>query len=522
MIRYTNRQTVNMKSAVILLAASLTLVTGARILCVFQMPAVSHQRVFQPIWKELSLRGHQVVVVTPRPLRDASLATLREIDVSTANYEIIKRHGFQFYMNKMHAVHTKIPKIFAMHYEFAESVLGNKEFIEVYNSTEEKFDLVIAQTYISPVLYGLAAKFKAPLIGVSSMGGYIGTHFGINNPHHPAMYSEMFLPYNGRLSFYERIKSTLYYLFARFYRAFVILPKSDELIRKYLGDDIPHIEEIERNMSLLLLTINPFLYTPRPTIPTIIPLENIHLQPVKPLPAELKSFLDEAKEGVIYFSLGSNVQSVNIPDGVRDTLIAAFAELPYKILWKFESDDLPNKPENVFIKKWLPQNDLLAHPNIKLFISQCGHQSLEETLARGVPIVALPFIADQEMNARRLSELGVAVELDFENLTKEDVKAAVLEVAGNPKYRRNVEKLREIWADHPMKSIDRAVWWIEYVIRHNGTEHLKTPYANIPWFQYLLLDVILVFLSITSIISYSLSTVVKYLSTLTTKKLKTN
>lgn len=45
-------------------------VESARILCAFQMAAVSHHQVFQPIWKELSLRGHQVVVVTPYPLKE--------------------------------------------------------------------------------------------------------------------------------------------------------------------------------------------------------------------------------------------------------------------------------------------------------------------------------------------------------------------------------------------------------------------------------------------------------------------
>lgn len=281
----------------------LNFASGARILCVFQMPAVSHQRVFQPIWRELSLRGHQVIVVTPRPLKDPSLKNLKEIDVSNNN-EIIKKHGFQFFMNKINGIHTKIPKIFAMHYEFAEVILKNEEFIKIYNNSNEKFDLVIAQTYISPVLYSLAAKFQVPLIGISSMGGYIGTHFGIGNPHFPSMYSEMFLPYHGQLTFYERLKSTLYYLFVRFYRTAVILPQSDELARKYLGNDLPYIEDIEKNMSLLFLTTNPFLYVPRPTIPTIISLESIHVKPVESLPnVSIKLALDGNRDS--YLAIGA-------------------------------------------------------------------------------------------------------------------------------------------------------------------------------------------------------------------------
>ncbi|XP_057664770.1 UDP-glucosyltransferase 2-like isoform X1 [Diorhabda carinulata] len=471
----------------------LNYVDSARILCVFQMPAVSHQRVFQPIWRELSLRGHEVIVVTPKPLKDPSLVNLTEIDVGGSNNELIQRHGFQFFMNKQNGIHTKIPKIFNMHYDFAEAILKNDQFIKIYNNTEENFDVVIAQTYISPILYSLAAKFRAPLIGVSSMGAYIGSHFAMGNPNPPSLYSEMFLPYNGRLTFYERLKSSLYYAFVRFYRHFVILPKSDELARRYLGNDLPYMGEIEGNMSLLLLSTNPFLSPPRSTIPTIISLESIHVKPVEALPRDLQTFLDESKEGVVYFSLGSNVQSINIPERVRNILVESFAELPYKILWKFESDTLPNQPKNVIIKKWLPQKDVLAHPNVKVFLSQCGLQSTEEAVSRAVPIVAIPFIADQEMNAKRLSEdLGVAIHLDFVTFTKQQLTAAIIEVAENPKYKKNMERLRDLWTDQPMKALDRAMWWIEYVIRHKGTKHLRSPTADISWIEYLLLDVIAV------------------------------
>ncbi|XP_072379437.1 UDP-glucosyltransferase 2-like [Diabrotica undecimpunctata] len=506
-----------MKLVIFIVFTILDYVCGARILCVFQVPAVSHQRVFQPIWRELSLRGHEVVVVTPKPLKDSSLINLTEIDVSAAHSELIKRHGFQFFMKKEYAVHTKIPKLFAMLYESAEVILKNKEFIKIYNNSNQKFDVVIAQTFISPILYSIAAKFNAPLIGVSSLGAYIGTHFAMGNPNPPSLYSEMFLPYNGKLTLYERIKSTAYYLFVRFYRTFVILPKSDALARKYLGNELPYIEDIERNISLLLMTTNPFLYTPRPTLPTIVSLESIHVKPVEPLPDDLKNFLDESKEGVIYFSLGSNIQSVNIPEEIRDTLIAAFSELPYKVLWKFESDTMPNQPKNVIIRKWLPQKDVLAHPNIKAFVSQCGLQSLEEAVSRAVPIVALPFIADQEMNTQRLTELGVAVSLDFLTVTKEEIKKAIIEIAENSKYKKNMERLRQMWTDQPMNSLDRAMWWIEYVIRYQGTTHLRSPIADISWIEYLLLDVMCVVLIVTLTFLYILKLLTKFLVKLCTK-----
>lgn len=51
-----------------------------------------------------------------------------------------------------------------------------------------------------------------------------------------------------------------------------------------MGQDLPYIEDIARNMSLLFVTTNPIVDIPRPMVPTIISLEHIHIKPVKPLP----------------------------------------------------------------------------------------------------------------------------------------------------------------------------------------------------------------------------------------------
>lgn len=110
-----------------------------------------------------------------------------------------------------------------------------------------------------------------------------------------------------------------------------------------------------------------------------------------------------------------------------------FSELPYKVLWKFEADHMEGKPDNVKISKWLPQQDLLGHPNIKLFITQAGLQSTEEAISNNVPLLAMPFIGDQQFNANRYVALGIGLQLDFATLTKEEFKSAILEITQNPK-----------------------------------------------------------------------------------------
>lgn len=69
--------------------------------------------------------------------------------------------------------------------------------------------------------------------------------------------------------------------------------------------------------------------------------------------------MDNAKHGVIYFSMGSNLNSQTMPDELKQSFLKMFGSLKQTVLWKFE-DDLPNKPNNVHILKWAPQPSILS------------------------------------------------------------------------------------------------------------------------------------------------------------------
>lgn len=57
-------------------------------------------------------------------------------------------------------------------------------------------------------------------------------------------------------------------------------------------------------------------------------------------------------------------------------------------------------------------------------------------------------------------------------------------------------KLSKIFHDRPLKPLDNAVYWIEYVLRHDGAHHLKTAANKLNWFQFLSIDVILILLAV--------------------------
>ena len=50
--------------------------------------------------------------------------------------------------------------------------------------------------------------------------------------------------------------------------------------------------------------------------------------------------------------------------------------------------------------------------------------------------------------------------------------------------------LSTIQHDQPVKPLDRAVFWIEFVMRHKGAKHLRPAAHDLTWYQYHSLDVI--------------------------------
>jgi glucuronosyltransferase len=62
------------------------------------------------------------------------------------------------------------------------------------------------------------------------------------------------------------------------------------------------------------------------------------------------------------------------------------------------------------------------------------------------------------------------------------------------RFKENAIKLSKLFHDQPMKPLDLAVYWVEYVISHNGAHHLKTAGNQLNWFQFMLIDVIFEFI----------------------------
>lgn len=168
-----------------------------------------------------------------------------------------------------------------------------------------------------------------------------------------------------------------------------------------------------------------------------------------------------------------------------------FQTLKQRVIWKFEDELTVNIPSNVLIRKWLPQNNILAHPNIILFMSQGGMFSTFEAISHGIPMLMIPFVSDQYRNAVRLTNAGYGKYLNFQTITKESLLSSIQQMINDNSFSNKAKEISTIYGDNLVHPMEEAMFWIEYVCRHKGAKHLKSHAISMSWFSYLLIDVFL-------------------------------
>ena len=75
------------------------------------------------------------------------------------------------------------------------------------------------------------------------------------------------------------------------------------------------------------------------------------------------------------------------------------------------------------------------------------------------------------------------------------------------RYTNVVKQMSKLSKDRPMNAQDSAVFWVEYVIRHRGAPHLHYPGADLNFFQFNSIDVILFLFAVFYVIIKVLKTI---------------
>lgn len=182
-------------------------------------------------------------------------------------------------------------------------------------------------------------------------------------------------------------------------------------------------------------------------------------------------------------SFGSSAPDIN-----QQKFFEAFGQLKYTVFWRYKGPRPAHVPSNIHLMDWLPQSDLLAHPNVKLFITHCGANGQFEGVYWAVPMLQFPMLAEQHYNAKRGEHHGFGITLRLGYVTSQQLLDAITEVTTNPYYKQQVTRASHILHSRPDRPAERAVYWLEHVITH-GADHLMSHSLHMPWYQLLMLDI---------------------------------
>lgn len=70
--------------------------------------------------------------------------------------------------------------------------------------------------------------------------------------------------------------------------------------------------------------------------------------------------MDSAKEGVVYFSMGSNLRMDMIPEAKAQAILGALAAIKNKVLLKWDGPIAQKLSPNIRVIEWAPQDAVLG------------------------------------------------------------------------------------------------------------------------------------------------------------------
>ena len=456
----------------------------------------SHVFAMTAIGEELTRRGHQVTIILPENFPVSKDLASNGTGITVERYLFADGESKVSYEETM----TNMTKL------FLEKKIGILEMMRSSRSLTEAecsrlvvhndammdklakvgFDIALVDSnFMMKYTYLLPHRLGVPWISYADMLDPLMARV----PMLPSFVPHQLLTFTDRMSFVERLVNTVVSVAVS-----VVLPFPDpaeEILDKYRRyGSFDSLNELMSRSLLWLVPRDVVLDYPKPSMPNMVEIGGLTAKPAEGiLPAELEAFMADAKGGVILVTFGSTVST--LPILVAEKFLSTFEQLQdFKIIWRFvNAGHKLTVPKNVLVAQWLPQNDILADPRVKLFITHCGNNGQYEAIYHGVPMIGFPLTGDQPYNAARLMVKGYGIAMELFTFTADELLSNVRQIIGDKSFRERTMLASKIFKSRPETPSERAANWIEHVIQFGG-EHLRSGGMDLSAYQFYLLDVL--------------------------------
>ena len=272
--------------AVPLLLSSLfiTITFSANILVLYPGSGKSHKISVMPIVEELAERGHRITIVSPYPTSTKS-KNIKDIFLPDAA-EYINNMVFERFEaqkeNPLKQLALLLQELESMVRVGYESMMKNAEFLQILE--DRQIDVIIQDGLMSEYCRVISHHLQVPFIAHYSMA--VPSSMDLSQMGTSTDYA--IIPngigiFTNEMTFFQRVLNTIQTKLLEMFYSYAVIRVMNEMTHEDFPDS-PTVEELGKEMSLMIINSHPVISYTRSLPPTVIPIGALHTRHANPLP----------------------------------------------------------------------------------------------------------------------------------------------------------------------------------------------------------------------------------------------
>ncbi|XP_059139409.1 UDP-glucuronosyltransferase 1A1-like [Physella acuta] len=448
---------------------------------VVPMPNVSHTRYLTNVARALTTHGHEAWVCMPVSVAEQSVFNMTGIHV--LEYSKREVNVVEDYMRYVRDAYWKdesvdMERMMSILFDHMQMMMEDAKLEAAIR--EIKPDLMILDNLphmrtIAVMAYklGIPFAFVGPL--------YDPVPYRV--PFTTATFPSSLFPHTDSMNFQQRLTSFLIHSVTVVFELFGYT----DAVRRYAPEKpyLP-VRQLTSQAEIVLIESDPIMDYPKVGLPNVKLIGGTAVTQAVELVEPFKTFVENATSGVVVVSFGTYI--VDLPAPIYEKMVSAFRRLNLRVVWRV-SEASPD-PQQILTSTWIPQNDLLGHPNVKVFVTHCGQSSQYEALFHAVPTLCIPIFMDQTYNAERARSKGYGLTVDLKKATSDEIYSNIMEMYTNSTYKLNVQKASKLFKLNYGLPMNKAAFWLDHVMKHGGS-YMRSAGQNMPGYQFFCIDLML-------------------------------